>query len=64
MNQEARILDFVARPVVAKKLCFVHAHSVHFCALILFTIHARRLEEISKFLPIHIIYTAIESRLT
>ena len=33
INQEARIVDFVARPVVAKKLCFEHAHSVYFCAL-------------------------------
>ena len=30
INQEARILDFVARLVVAKK--FEHAHSVHFGA--------------------------------
>ena len=34
INQEARILDFGARPVVAKK----HMHTVHFCALIPFTI--------------------------
>ena len=41
INQEARILDFAARPVVAKKLCFEHAHSVHFCALIPFTLNCR-----------------------
>ena len=31
INQEARILDLVARPVVAK---IFHACSVHFCALV------------------------------
>ena len=66
INEEARILDFVARPVVAKKLCFEHAHSVHFCALIPFTI-PRRLKEISKFLPIPTYihtYLAHESQMT
>ena len=37
IKQVVRILDFVARPVVVKKLCYEHAHSVHFCALIPFT---------------------------
>ena len=30
INQEARILDLVVRPIVAKKFFFEHAHSVHF----------------------------------
>ena len=51
--QAIKVLEINSRPVVAKKLCFEHAHSVHFRALIPFTI-PRRLKEISKFLPIHI----------
>ena len=31
--QSARKQGFVARPVVAKKFIFEHAHSIHFCAL-------------------------------
>ena len=42
IKQEARILDFVARPVVTKKLCSEHAHSlifVHsFCILCVFRV--------------------------